>query len=163
MTVLADWVHRPITKNIVFGVILSLLSVAGIVASLSEFELCMILLFVLIGIVCITVFSCVKKTKVNREETPPICAKEQYIFLYNGTSHVEIPIDRIVKVIGKNKRYFHFYVYFFSWGTYNYGKVSVCFLDENRRKRRFVIPCVLKPEDVPGKVTQYMQNMRMEL
>ena len=56
MTVLANWVYRPITKNIVLGVILSLLSVAGIVASLSDSEMCIILVLVLIGVVCITCF-----------------------------------------------------------------------------------------------------------
>ena len=163
MTVLANWVYRPITKNIVLGVILSLLSVAGIVASLSDSEMCIILVLVLIGVVCITVFSCIEKTKVNREETPPIYAKGKILFLYDGTNRVEIPIDRIVRVVGKNKRYFHFYVRFFSWGTYNYGKVSVCYWDKNNKKSVFKISLIFKPEDVSDKIIQYIQNTRIEL
>ncbi len=163
MTVLANWVYRPITKNIVLGVILSLLSVAGIVASLSDSEMCIILVLVLIGVVCITVFSCIEKTKVNQEETPPIYAKGKILFLYDGTSLVEIPIDRIVRVVGKNKRYFHIYARFFSWGTYNYGKVSVCYWDKNNKKSVFKISPIFKPEDVSDKVMQYILSTRIAL
>ena len=160
MTVLADWVYRPITKNIVLGVILSILSIFGIVMSRvsgSE-DGVIILTLALIGVVWITVVSCRRKTKVNQEEIPPIYAEEKNLFLYDGESHVKIPVDRIVRVVGKNKRYFHFYGRFYSWGTYNFGKVSVCYWDKIGQKKVIVIHHVYKPEDAADKVVEYMQN-----
>lgn len=97
------------------------------------------------------------KSKVNQEEIPPIYAEEKNIFLYDGESHIEIPIERIVRVVGKNKRYFHFYGRFFSWGTYNYGKVSVCYWDESGQKSVIAIHHVFWPEDAAYKVVEYVQ------
>lgn len=170
MDILAEWVHRSIVKTLIIGILISLLFAAGVVCAIiigimdndpvSLFCGGGLAIAVFALSVTVTVLKVRSAVRQNNDEDPPIYAdlEKNLICFNNGKYLLEIPYADFCRAKGKHARYFHLLPGgFISWGTYNYGKVIVRYLDEDK-KRKFVIKYVLEPEAASYVLENYIQK-----
>ena len=152
MQTIAKGVFRPITKTIILGSVFSILISAMFLNV--HIAVAIIAFFISASITGVTVYFIVR---VNNDDTPPIYVEGENIYCYNGKVILEFPVRDFYYANGKQKKYFHIWGGFISWGTYNYGKVKIYF-DDNGRKKKFVIKNVFEPEKSAFELMGYVEN-----
>ena len=161
MKVIAERVYRPLVKPIIWGIILT----AGItlVSSGIFFGAELIVLGIIVAIVAflgsgyLFILRIRNISNANNDETNPIWVDGETIYCYNGKVILEFPVQDLYYAKGRYKKYVHFYGYFISWGSYNYGKVKI-FYDDNGSKQKFIIKNVLEPENAALQLMQYVED-----
>ncbi|MBR3895094.1 MAG: DnaJ domain-containing protein [Clostridia bacterium] len=152
MKTIAERVIRPITKTILLGILLSLLFSAVFFSP--HFVAVIVVFFMCCAILAVRVYFILQ---ANHDETPPIYVEGENIYCYNGKVILEFPVWDLYYAKGKNKKYFHVFGNFVSWGTYHYGKIKVCY-DDDGKKETFVIKNVLEPENAAIRLMQYVED-----
>jgi len=158
MKYMAEWIHRSIVKTIIKGIIWLILSFCLLFLFIST-ELVPLAVFsgLLILAVCFfTALNAYMIIKTNREDTPPIYIEGNNIFCYNGKAILEFPMSDLYYAKGKNKKYFHVFAGFITWGTRNYGKICICF-DNEGKKEKFYIKNVYEPKKAAQTLMQYVE------
>ncbi len=95
--------------------------------------------------------------KANRDDVLPIYSDGETLFCYNGKEQLEIPLQDFCGAKGKLKTYHHFYGRFETWGTYNYGKIKIRYVDDGAL-RKFVVKNVLDAEDQALRLMEYAED-----
>ena len=152
MQTIAERVFRPITKKIILGSVFSIF-ISAIFLNV-HIAVAIIAFFISASITGVIVYLIVR---ANNDDIPPIYVEGENIYCYNGKVILEFPVRDFYYAKGKQKKYFHIWGRFISWGTYNYGKVKIYFND-NGRKKKFVIKNVLEPEQSAFELMDYVEN-----
>jgi len=118
---------------------------------------------VLLSLPILALFVWIIKRRIewNREETPAIYMKNGNLYCCDGRTLWEIPIENVGYAKGKNKKYVHIFAAFISWGTYNYGKLKLFYLDGDR-ETSLTLKYILNPVETSIAINDYLTEIEEE-
>jgi len=117
--------------------------------------------FLSLPILVLFVWIIKNRIELNREETPSVYVENGNFYCCDGHNLWEIPIENIGYAKGKNKKYLHFFVGFISWGTYNYGKLKLFYLDGDS-ETSLTLKYILDPVETATTINIYLSEIEDE-
>ena len=154
MKQLAEWVYISPAKSIVWTVILCAFSFFISFSIASVFLMISAVTIVSVGILLIH-----RRLKYNsaKETHPPVCGDDNCLIFFDGDSMLKISCSDIIDIIGRNKKYFHYYGYMISWGTKNYGTLTVLYQQQENRQK-LLIREIYEPQMAAERIFYYAQE-----